>query len=135
MAFFTSLAPMLPLLLSICIQQTAVAYSTGDLNSQHIAGIWRLKSKQSFMPRNPTGPPEYPLKEFTVIPLPRVQTTARMDEGAGPAQDVFLLLREDGKYAQFYKPNKNSKKLSFSKFKRVEEDLGVMEGTWALVDG
>ena len=118
------------LLLLSNYSRPCTAYSTGDLNAQHIAGIWRLKSKQSFLPRNPSPPKEYPLKEFTVVPLPKAKK--RKSQGA---QEILLLLREDGKYAQYQTPSKNRNKLSLSKFKQAEEDPGVMEGTWALVDG
>jgi len=77
------------------------SYSTGDLGKQHIAGIWRLRST---IYKNKERLLQYPLKEFTVYPKPKKpsppiprQTVLRKEK---EEEDLFLVLREDGKFVQ-----------------------------------
>jgi hypothetical protein len=130
-------------LLTQCTTLTK-AYCTGHLRNRDIAGIWRLTSKRSFLPKVHTPQlADYPLKEFTVYPKKKQKQLPKL--GGGIDEDILLLLREDGKYVQYEtaatssksKSSKRPTSSSTSKSESVASTYTVdeMKGSWALVDG
>lgn len=120
----------LPLLL-LLTQFTSIAtsYCIGYLCNRDIAGVWRLTSKKSFLPRvQAPKVTQYPLKEFTVYP--KKKNTNDVTKGSlDRDEDILLLLREDGKFVQYESPEQTS---------ASKEDVyavSEMKGSWALMDG
>lgn len=136
---------------------TVSSYCTGYLRNRDIAGIWRLTSKQSFLPKLSTATKKsnsnhlpnvkksYPLKEFTVYPKDKqsftIDTTSSTtssksgnDDGDGnQEEDILLLLREDGTFVQYASSERgrsDDNKPRDPLFANYE-----MKGSWALVDG
>ena len=114
---------------------TCHCYCTGNLRDRDIAGIWRLRSKKSFLPSLKTK--EFKRKEYTVFPPKK----PKKDEESNTAKshDVLLLLREDGHFVQYGTPEneKNSKASDSDAVSVIDgtSSLGTMKGSWALVDG
>lgn len=109
------------------------AYCMGNLNDRDIAGIWRLRAKNSFLPKILEA--QFQPKEFTVFPPPKPMKTSKKEKGA--KEDILLLLREDGNFVQY---GNNVDMDSKKKKKSLDEvdgtsSLGTMKGSWALVDG
>ena len=110
------------------------SYCTGRLRDCHIAGIWRLRSSGSFLPKFKVDDfSKRPLKEFTVYPPPEKKENPVKDDDT---DDIMLLLREDGNFVQYGNADESSKKINVGT--QVIEGtsyLGTMKGSWALVDG
>lgn len=109
------------------------AYCMGDLNHRDIAGIWRLRAKNSFLPKILEA--KFQPKEFTVFPPPKPMKASKKEKGS--KEDILLLLREDGNFVQY---GNNVDMDSKKKKKSLDEvdgtsSLGTMKGSWALVDG
>jgi hypothetical protein len=128
---YPSLSLLLLLQVKFQVQfPTVECYCTGNLRDRDIAGIWRFRSKKSFLPTFKKI--IYPMKEFTVFPI-----SEQSDTGANPTdrkgKDILLLLREDGNFVQYDSP-------ASSKDDTHDDDSaavidGTMKGQWALVDG
>ncbi len=101
------------------------SFSTGELRHGDIAGIWRLRSKQSFLPK--FREVTYPMKEFTVFPIKKKKIKEEKKD-----EDILLLLREDGNFVQY------GDAATVAKNGKQNEVLGnkeSMKGSWGLVDG
>mmetsp|Transcript_13918 Transcript_13918/g.21151 ORF Transcript_13918/g.21151 Transcript_13918/m.21151 type:complete len:582 (+) Transcript_13918:314-2059(+) len=160
----SSSSSLLPLVLIVllfftqCIT-TTTSFCTGELRTKDIAGIWRLTSKNSFLPK--INNKIYPLKEFTVYPKKQPKNNDSDSSSSGNANvrdDILLLLREDGKFVQYSSPqvgSSSSSSSSSSKSKSKSNQRGgrggekqqksndrspilasiEMKGSWGLVDG
>ncbi len=126
---------------------TTTSFCTGELRTKDIAGIWRLTSKKSFLPKAITS--NYPLKEFTVYPKKKPRQSSS-SSGNNSREDILLLLREDGKFVQYSSPqtesSSSSSKKRGAKGSSVTKDQNnnnnrffiaseEMKGSWGLVDG
>lgn len=107
------------------------SYCTGHLRDRHIAGIWRLRSKDSFLPKFEDDFSKRPLKEFTVYP------PKKTFDKENAADDIILLLKEDGKFVQYGSPDDNDGKKQPLGTQVIDRTscMGTMTGSWALVDG
>jgi len=116
------------------------SYCTGYLTDRDIAGIWKLTSTKSFLPKIHTEL-DYPLKEFTVFPekTPRKDdTSSKTSSSSNSKNDILLLLREDGKFIQYSSPQESASVTAKTKTKRVKSKSlanSEMKGSWALVNG
>ena len=129
------------------------SYCTGYLRNRDIAGIWKLTSKHSVLPNIlPQQRPNkmtYPMKEFTVYPKDKQRQFDKQESiknkktkddddddnnDGGENEDIFLLLREDGTFVQYYSPSVVGQSAALS---TSNEAFAVqeMKGYWALVDG
>lgn len=136
-------------------------YCTGGLCDRDIVGIWRLRSKKSFLPSfvAPTqAQMRRPMKEFTVFPPKpnKVENTAPAPSNTN--EDILLLLREDGNFVQYagrdYSNTGNKNNKYDSKNENDDEHaqtnnvqnglnevaertspLETLQGSWALVEG
>mmetsp|Transcript_2078 Transcript_2078/g.2935 ORF Transcript_2078/g.2935 Transcript_2078/m.2935 type:complete len:494 (+) Transcript_2078:75-1556(+) len=114
------------------ITSESAAYSVGDLSKQDIAGIWRLTSKNAFLPR--FGPErlkstEFPIKEFTVYPKKKSPNSILSQSKGG--EEMLLVLSEDGKFTQYGEQNSAAKRQGESEY----GDIGILKGTWAFMEG
>eukprot|EP00586_Coscinodiscus_wailesii_P001023 CAMPEP_0172483546 /NCGR_PEP_ID=MMETSP1066-20121228/10537_1 /TAXON_ID=671091 /ORGANISM="Coscinodiscus wailesii, Strain CCMP2513" /LENGTH=485 /DNA_ID=CAMNT_0013247457 /DNA_START=197 /DNA_END=1654 /DNA_ORIENTATION=+ len=78
-------------LVTLLLKDSCSGYITpaSDLSHEEIAGIWRLTSRKSFLPR-------LPLKEFTVVgksPVTAARNPVIMEE-----EDILLSISEDGSF-------------------------------------
>mmetsp|Transcript_7181 Transcript_7181/g.10836 ORF Transcript_7181/g.10836 Transcript_7181/m.10836 type:complete len:484 (-) Transcript_7181:41-1492(-) len=113
------------------------SYCTGALRDHHIAGIWRLRSSGSFLPKFKVDDfSKRPLKEFTVYP-PKPEKKENPDnDNDTNDNDILLLLREDGNFVQYGRADESSKKINAgTQIIEGNSCLGTMKGSWALVDG
>lgn len=115
------------------------AYSLGDLNARDIAGIWRLRSTESFLPSlsssssssssqrpNPSNHRRHwdsPMKEFTVYPKDKPVITSDVNDNDKDKEktvlqdamssteepDILLLLTEDGQFVQYEEQSTKSR--------------------------
>jgi hypothetical protein len=114
------------------------AYSLGDLNARDIAGIWRLRSTESFLPSlssssssssqlpNPSNHRRHwdsPMKEFTVYPKDKPVITPDANDNDKDKEktvlqdamssteepDILLLLTEDGQFVQYEEQSTKSR--------------------------
>lgn len=142
--------PVLPLCVFLFIfLPNCHCYCLGDLRKRDIAGIWRLKSKRSYLPslvvvkEEENANSARPMKEFTVYPPPKVvsnkmrstqqrqqQRTEMDDKDKG--NDILLLLREDGNFVRYESLEEKKKS---SPMHGTIQPLDIMKGCWGLVDG
>lgn len=140
------------------------SYAVGDLHRRDIAGIWKLSGKCSFLPRLLPSPSQenkvtnLPLKEFTVCPIKNDQLSPKNKD---IEEEILLMLKEDGQFMQYGSISENdlgdqedtqeenqntimsSKKEGFNRRKQLDDvkkedifiQLGIMRGTWDLVEG
>ncbi len=133
---------------------TVSSYCTGYLRNRDIAGIWRLTSKQSFLPKLPTTNHlpnvkwSYPLKEFTVYPKDKPSsiidtsiTSSSSSKSGNDAvdrnqeEDIMLLLREDGTFVQYASSDQQRERSDDNETNDPLFAVYEMKGSWKLVDG
>lgn len=140
------------------------AYSLGDLNARDIAGIWRLRSTESFLPSLSSSSQrpnkknrhcDYPMKEFTVYPKDKrkddLETTfisdAKMEKSSTEEPDILLLFTEDGQFVQYEEQHSKARNQArflksnttpsshSSNINTINHVHGHLKGQWAIVDG
>ncbi len=128
------------------------SYCVGYLRNRDIAGIWRLTSKQSFLPKiqKTATQIKYPMKEFTVYPKKKQKLEVDTTTPSNVEEDILLLLKEDGQFVQYASSSSSStltsaKSRSYGERKSLERKVSTtaqttyavdeMKGSWALVDG
>jgi hypothetical protein len=125
-------------------------YCLGDLRKRDIAGVWRLRSKGSYLPSlvtinedNTNAARRRPMKEFTVYP-PKVPPTKMRSIEQQQAEkkgekhqgnDILLLLREDGNFVRYESLEENNKSNPMDGTGAESCSLEIIKGCWGLVDG
>mmetsp|Transcript_35142 Transcript_35142/g.51606 ORF Transcript_35142/g.51606 Transcript_35142/m.51606 type:complete len:559 (+) Transcript_35142:56-1732(+) len=137
-------------LISVISSHKAAGYAnTPELNRQAMAGIWRLTSRRSFLPKVETPPqqqqpkkPMAPMKEFTLYPIKvRAEPSSSAPAGEAKYEDLLLKLCEDGSFVQyasdvaFNHDDDDDGDNTIAESSILGEESEVMKGTWDFMDG
>jgi len=147
-------SPVLPLwfVSILSVLPNCHCYCVGELGKRDIAGVWRLRSKRSYLPslvvlQEDNANSARPMKEFTVYPpkAPKMRSieqqqqqqqqqkkVSKEENEQHRVDDILLLLREDGNFVR-YESLENNKKSNI--MDSTTCPMEIMKGCWGLVDG